>query len=80
MPQPSLETREALAERYWRELLDLVAQGEISPARARRIEVDMFEYPGGVRTLRLSFWRAHMREARGDFTWTCSTDDSRCGS
>jgi hypothetical protein len=70
--EPILETPEALGERYWRDLLELVEQGEISPARARRIGSDMFETSGGLRRLRLSFWRAHVREATADFSSTPS--------
>jgi hypothetical protein len=67
--QPLIENDEALGERYWRELLELVALGEISPDFARRIEADMFEVRDGVRMLRPSFRLAELRQLKGDFSW-----------
>ena len=38
-----LETREKLSEQYWRELDELLRDGEISTATAKQIRADLFE-------------------------------------
>lgn len=39
----SIESPNELAERFWRELRELVEQGEIGPAVADRVRDDLFE-------------------------------------
>jgi hypothetical protein len=59
-----------LSERYQRELLELVEQGEISASFAKRVMEDLFipEEAGGTRRLRPSVWRAYIAELTGDFS------------
>lgn len=60
----SLETPEELAALYWRELQELVEQGEISPSFARRVKADLF-LPGDAPELRPGVWRAYVDEGTG---------------
>lgn len=68
--EQQVETPEALGERYWRELADLVEQGEISSALAKRIRDDMFERgaPGQPPRLRQSYWRIYLKQLIGDYS------------
>ena len=65
-----IESPRQLSERYWRELLELVEQGEISPSLARRIKDDMFvpEEPGQPPILRWSIWQAYINQRSGDYS------------
>jgi hypothetical protein len=53
-----------LGARYWSELRELVASGEISSAFAQRVVDDLFEprEPGKPPVLKWSAWRAHRKE------------------
>jgi polyhydroxyalkanoate synthesis regulator phasin len=52
-----------LGERFLRELRDLVDQGEISPADARRVIDDLFEAGQADRPrLKWSVWQDHIEE------------------
>ena len=53
-----------LGERYWRELHELVASGEISKAFARRLIDDLFEPMGEGQppVLKWSVWSAYVDE------------------
>lgn len=63
-----IETPRQLAERYSRELRELVDQGEISPSFARRVRDDMFVAgeEGQPPRLRWSVWRNYVAAATGD--------------
>jgi hypothetical protein len=65
-----IETPRQLGDRYWHELLELVEQGEISPALARRIMDGMFVpgESGKPPRLRWSFWCAYVAERTGDYS------------
>lgn len=65
-----IETPRALSERSWRELVDLVEQGEISPSLAQRIRDAMFEetVPGEPPQLRRCHWVRYVQEKSGDFS------------
>ena len=64
-----VESREALSERCWADIRDLVEQGEISPAFANLVSHDMFENaPGTPPMLRERYWRSYLEEAIGDFS------------
>lgn len=60
----AVETREELSERWMDELLELIEQGDISPAIARRIRDDQFEptADGSPPLLRASVWQAYLAE------------------
>lgn len=60
--QHDMETPRQLAARYWSELLDLVEEGEISPAFARRVRDDLFvsAEPDQEPVLRPHVWRAYV--------------------
>jgi len=59
-----------LGERYRRELRELVDQGEISAAFARRVMDDLFMTgeSGQPPRLRPSVWSAYLAELTGDFS------------
>lgn len=68
MPQSGndpIETPRQLAERYQRELREMVDDGEISRAVAQRIMDDLFESAPAdePRLLRWSIWSAYVEEA-----------------
>jgi hypothetical protein len=62
-----IETPQALGERFWGELQELVDHGEISASDADRIRRDRFdENPSGKPPkLRSSYWRAYLSERNG---------------
>ena len=61
----SIETPRQLAERYRRELRELVDDGEISASVAERLMDDLFETSaqGQTPVLRWSVWAAYVEEA-----------------
>jgi hypothetical protein len=65
---PRIESPRELGERYWRELNELVEQGEITHSLARRIMDDMFidVEPGKPPHLRWRFWRNHVAQVTKD--------------
>jgi hypothetical protein len=63
-----IESPGQLAERFRRELFELVNHGEISPTFAERVMDDLF-VPGKAGEpphLRWSVWRAYVAELTGD--------------
>jgi len=59
---PLLDTPAELAERYWNELIELVAEGEISAVFAQQVRNDLFlaAAPDEKPALRSSVWRAYV--------------------
>jgi hypothetical protein len=66
--QEQIETPGQLAERFSRELRELVEQGEISPSLARRVTEDLFTpgEEGQPPRLRWSAWRTYVAGLTGD--------------
>jgi hypothetical protein len=65
-----IETPQALGERYWRDLEELLEQGEISLPIAQRVRDDLFEpaEPGEIPKLRWSVWCRYLQEVTGDYS------------
>lgn len=76
--------REEVSAQYWRELQQLLAQGEISLQVARRIEQDMFEpeVPGEPRIINGAAWELHLdgRQRNLDLAMSRATEDGRAES
>lgn len=68
MRDQEIETPGQLAERWSRDLRELVHQGEISASFARRVMDDMFlpDEEGQPPRLRLSVWRKYVAGLTGD--------------
>ena len=74
-------SREDVSARYWNELQDLLAQGELSLEVARKIEQDMFEpaIAGEPRNLNDASWQIYLdgRRANLHLAMVSAMEDSQ---
>lgn len=66
-PEPAVESRRELSERYMRELSELIDDRQISRSDAERVVQDLFQQgePGSAPRVRLEVWRSYLAERTG---------------